>query len=477
MAAAGEGGGGGGGPQEQALAAARRAPRRVVHHIPQEILSDPELQDAVGRLPHNYNFEVYKTVWRVRQAQARRVALQMPEGLLMFACTLADIVERFTGAEAVVMGDVTYGACCVDDFTARALGADFLVHYGHSCLIPIDSTQGLKMLYVFVDIKIDTAHLLETLRFNFPVGAKLALVSTVQFVSALQAASRELQPDYCVWTPQCKPLSPGELLGCTSPRLAQETDAIVYLGDGRFHLESIMIANPEVPAYRYDPYSKAFSQELYAHQRMQESRKAAIRQAASARKWGLILGTLGRQGSPAILKHLESSLEAAGHPYVRLLLSEIFPSKLKLFPDVEAWVQVACPRLSIDWGEAFEKPLLTPYEVREADARTLIAPTHPLPRSQAAVALQQIKWQEIYPMDFYAGQSLGPWTVNHPSHRPQKGGRTTKVNLAKSVLPPGKEALKSCSCQETEEEAPSNLRVELGTQTGPRQCVEEQQQQ
>lgn len=41
---------------------------------------------------------------------------------------------RFTDAEAVVMGDVTYGACCVDDFTARALGADFLVHYGHSCL-------------------------------------------------------------------------------------------------------------------------------------------------------------------------------------------------------------------------------------------------------------------------------------------------------------------------------------------------------
>lgn len=42
--------------------------------------------------------------------------------------------RRFTEAEAVVMGDVTYGACCVDDYTARALGADFLVHYGHSCL-------------------------------------------------------------------------------------------------------------------------------------------------------------------------------------------------------------------------------------------------------------------------------------------------------------------------------------------------------
>ena len=40
----------------------------------------------------------------------------------------------FTGAETIVMGDVTYGACCVDDFTAKALGADLLVHYGHSCL-------------------------------------------------------------------------------------------------------------------------------------------------------------------------------------------------------------------------------------------------------------------------------------------------------------------------------------------------------
>ena len=29
---------------------------------------------------------------------------------------------------------------------------------------------------------------------------------------------------------------------------------------------------------------------------------------------------------------------------------------------VDAWCQVACPRLSIDWGEAFLLPTLTPYE-------------------------------------------------------------------------------------------------------------------
>jgi len=54
---------------------------------------------------------------------------------------------------------------------------------------------------------------------------------------------------YCVKVPQEKPLSPGEILGCTSPKVS-DADCLIYLGDGRFHLESIMIANPELAAYR-----------------------------------------------------------------------------------------------------------------------------------------------------------------------------------------------------------------------------------
>lgn len=42
------------------------------------------------------------------------------------------------------------------------------------------------MLYVFVDIKIDTSHFLETIRFNFTAGTSLAFVSTIQFVSTVQ---------------------------------------------------------------------------------------------------------------------------------------------------------------------------------------------------------------------------------------------------------------------------------------------------
>lgn len=226
------------------------------------------------------------------------------------------------------MGDVTYGACCIDDYTAVALGCDMLVHYGHSCLgpssyqigelyclscilVPIDQTS-IKTLYVFVEIAIDSTHLTDTVRLNFPsdrttfyeqlmdseetsadmpagqkIGktqylriqasspandipkegyaqqrphrppqepTRLALVSTIQFVSALQKLKEDLilgcessetpgslsDGKSSRWTgkyeaiiPRSKPLSPGEILGCTAPSL-NEVDALLYVSDSWF---------------------------------------------------------------------------------------------------------------------------------------------------------------------------------------------------------------------------------------------------
>lgn len=88
---------------------------------------------------------------------------------------------------------------------------------------------------------------------------------------------------------------------------------ISYLGDGRFHLESIMIANPSIPAFRYDPYSKKLTREHYDHREMQTVRNNAVQAARKSITtfvrsteetkndppplWGVILGTLGRQGN------------------------------------------------------------------------------------------------------------------------------------------------------------------------------------
>lgn len=109
--------------------------------VPDSVLHDPALNAAISLLPENYNFEIHKCVWKVKSESIKTVALQFPEGLLMYACVIADIIARFGGAKVIVLGDVTYGACCVDDYTAQKLGAELLIHYGHSCLVPISTTR------------------------------------------------------------------------------------------------------------------------------------------------------------------------------------------------------------------------------------------------------------------------------------------------------------------------------------------------
>jgi 2-(3-amino-3-carboxypropyl)histidine synthase len=75
-------------------------------------------------------------------------------------------------------------------------------------------------------------------------------------------------------------------------------------------------------------------------------------------------------------------------------------------PDVECWVQVACPRLSIDWGSAFARPLLSPYEAlvvlggREGRWEQGSG-------GQDQKALGSTQEEEIfYPMDYYAKEGL-----------------------------------------------------------------------
>ncbi|KAH3665592.1 hypothetical protein OGAPHI_003780 [Ogataea philodendri] len=382
------------GDRSTVIVRAKKNVSRLINQIPQEILDDVELKEAVRLLPSNYNFEIFKTVWNVRKNNAKRVCLQMPEGLLIYSMVIADIIEQFCQAEVLVMGDVSYGACCIDDYTARALDCDMIVHYAHSCLVPIDVTK-IKVLYVFVTIAIDEKHLMRTLTKNFDHGMRLAVFGTIQFNPTIHSIKNELEgPDseklLYIIPPQISPLSKGEVLGCTSASLdPNQYDAMVYIGDGRFHLESAMIHNPSIPAFRYDPYSRKFTREYYAQEEMVQVRTDAVQRARDAKKIGLILGALGRQGNPVTVEKLEQQLIQAGKIVVKIILSEIFPAKLAMFDDIDAFVQVACPRLSIDWGYAFHKPLLTPYE--------------------AMVMLENDKKFEtgFYPMDYYAKDGYG----------------------------------------------------------------------
>lgn len=48
---------------------------------------------------------------------------------------------------------------------------------------------------------------------------------------------------------------------------------------------------------------------------------------------------------------------------------------------------------------------------------------------QMSVALNSVQWQTVYPMDFYANDSLGAWTNNNEAHRPVRQKKTKPVKI------------------------------------------------
>lgn len=394
-----------------------RPKRFVRNQIPDSILNDAALNAAISLLPSNYNFEIHKIIWRVRSTDATRVALQFPEGLLLYSLIISDILTAFAGVtHCFVLGDVTYGACCVDDLSSRALDAHLLVHFGHSCLVPIDSTT-IPVLYIFVEIAINTSNLLQELKHNFtPADANnFIMAGTIQFSNAIRAVKPKLEDlGFKVFIPQSKPLSAGEVLGCTAPSLKLQSapginDVIIFVADGRFHLEAFMIANPGIKTFRYDPYLSKLFLEEYDHDGMKDDRRRAIESARNAKNWGIVLGTLGRQGNPRVLERLEGKMKDKGLDYIVVLVSELSPKKIELFGDgVDAWVQIACPRLSIDWGAAFKKPLLTSFEAEIALGDLPGWWERNRARNVECFQCGNVQGNVDYPMDYYA-QDGGEW--------------------------------------------------------------------
>ena len=116
-----------------------------------------------------------------------------------------------------------------------------------------------------------------------------------------------------------------------------------------------------------------------------------------------------------------------GFAYTVVLMSEISPPRIALFEDsVDAWIQIACPRLSIDLGDAFKKPLLNPFE---ADIALGLIPGWwdktkkndvgccGCAIGNGAAAEEEEAVVGDYPMDYYALDG-GEWNssyVNKPS--------------------------------------------------------------
>ncbi|MPC09588.1 Diphthamide biosynthesis protein 2 [Portunus trituberculatus] len=106
-------------------------------------------------------YEVSRCVAWVRQGHHHKVCLQFPDELLGDAAAVAEALTCQLAQPVYILGDTTYGSCCVDEVAAEHVGADAVIHFGNTCLSP---SQRLPVLYVPTRLHVDTGGMLERLK-------------------------------------------------------------------------------------------------------------------------------------------------------------------------------------------------------------------------------------------------------------------------------------------------------------------------
>lgn len=311
----------------------------------------------------SYNLEIERLIDEIARRRARRILIQIPDGLKPRAASLSNIIESRTSAETFLSSSSCYGACDIALEQAKLLRADLIVHYGHT-----QFTLGDSVPIIFLDARsdLDLVSLLRKAEDEVSRWKKVGVATTVQHLDALktvkdQLATRGIQ---AVIAPRGgHNIHDGQIVGCDYTPLkiiADEVESFLVIGS-KFHGlgASLAVSKPVVLA---DPYSNRVTDMDKERERIIQRRYASIDQAKEAKNFGVILCTKTGQYNPAGAAAIKRQISNRGRTVCTIVADEITPDLLLNFEEVQVFVNTACPRLSLDDADRFAKPILSPKE-------------------------------------------------------------------------------------------------------------------
>ncbi|XP_054240412.1 2-(3-amino-3-carboxypropyl)histidine synthase subunit 2 [Indicator indicator] len=321
-------------------------------------------------------YEMGRAAAFVRDGGFRKIALQFPDELLADAVSVATGMEAATGAEVYVLGDTTYGSCCVDEVAAEHAGAEAVLHYGPACLSPC---RKLPVLHIFGKQPVDIRCCADAFRELYPDReSRVVVLSDVVYAHAMGELEQQLSPEYphivfsrVVCEDSAGPALPGEVrqfgrqFPVEEPGGLQDC-AMFYVGAEGLALTSFMLTWNCCPFSSFDPATSCGRRETFNVNRALMRRLYLVERARDAHVVGILVGTLGVAGYLTVLQHLRELLRWAGKRSYTLAVGKPNPAKLANFLEVDIFVLVACAQNSLLDSSDFYRPVVTPYELELA---------------------------------------------------------------------------------------------------------------
>lgn len=300
---------------------------------------------------------------KLRKRKARRVFLQVPEGLKARVQEFANDLEA-SGFHVLISVEPCFGACDIRDREAKAMGCDVLVHVGHA---DFGVKPVIPVIYEEYMIDFDPVPLLRSNLKGLKSFKRIGLATTIQYMGSLATASGFLrkQGKEPVLGAGNRARHPGQVLGCdySGPKSVEKSvDCFLFLGTGSFH--SLGLATEvEKPVLFLDFESGELINLEQERFNLEKMRYARIAKASDARNFGILVSTKPGQAHPKLAEKAKEKLESLGKRAWILVADQITPDKL-LGLDIEALVNTACPRMRED-SRQFRKPIISPEDIDE----------------------------------------------------------------------------------------------------------------
>ena len=287
------------------------------------------------------------------------VALNGPEGLVSRIQEVADNIEETFHIPAYVIGDTCWGSCDLNTHAADLLGADILFNIGHT--IAMESLgKKVIMINAYDDVSFETVarKCASDLKDRYKT---LSLLTDSQHLNQIANVKKIFEENgYNIIIGRGKgQLNDSQVFGCEfypAYFMQQRVDAYVFLGQSMFHSAGIAMST-ERPTYMLDPYFQEYLEVTDFAKNLQKKAILAIYKAFDAQRIGLIIGLKEGQFAQIRALELKRTLEKLGKKVQLIALTEITEERIQVFRQIDAFIQVACPRISID--NHFKKPMLS----------------------------------------------------------------------------------------------------------------------
>ncbi len=308
-----------------------------------------------------YDYEENRIIEEIKKRNAKKVLLQLPEGMKKEAFNIIERINKNNDIDVVISGSSCWGGCDLAIDEARKIRADLLIHFGHAPFVKTD----FPILYVELHSKIDAVKLLEKNIEKLKIG-NVGLIGSVQYVKQFASLKKYLEDKgKKVFVPKKKGFAAydGHVVGCeynSLKTIENEIDGFLVIGN-KFHSlgAALMCVNKKV--FLLNEQSNNLELMNEERDKVIKQRAIAIDKVKRSKKIGIIVDNKIGQYNMKLAERFKNDFEKDGKEAIIILVSEFSPGLMNFY-DVDAFVDTACPRISIEDYGRYDKPIINSRE-------------------------------------------------------------------------------------------------------------------